>query len=81
MASKKDMAVKMAVPSRPKPTLTIDEKDLPAIKGWKVGTKYDIHIKAEMISVSKGSGFDYEGDSKRPYEARFKVITAKECKP
>ncbi len=75
------MAIKMAVPSRPKPTLSIDEKELPAIRSWKVGTKYDIHIKAEMISMSKGDGYGYDSDTKRPYEARFKVITAKECKP
>lgn len=75
------MANKMVVPSRPKPTLTIDEKELPAIKSWTVGTKYDIHVKAELVSMSKGDLYGYDSDSKKPYEARFKIISARECKP
>ena len=62
--------------SRPKPSIRLDAKDLPAIKNWKVGKKYSLHIDATLESLSKGDEWD---DVKRPMEARFTITHAEEC--
>ena len=62
--------------SRPKPTVRLDAKDLPAIKNWQVGKKYKLHIEATLESLSKGDEWD---SVKRPMEARFTVTHAEEC--
>ncbi len=70
----------LASPSKPqrrKPEFSITEKDLPAIKEWKVGKKYSIELNVEMVSSSKGSDYDapYGSDSKDIHSARFKILS------
>lgn len=60
-----------------KPTLSLDQHDLPAIKNWKVGSKYRVMLTVEQISSEKGNEWD-DSDSKE-MRARFKVLKAKEC--
>lgn len=62
---------------RPKPSLSVDSKDLPAIKDWSVGKTYTFTVKAKMVYVSEGDEYgDYEdeggGDNKR-MRARFRI--------
>lgn len=49
------------------PSFSIDEKQLPEIKQWKVGNKYKFEVEAEMVSASKN---EY-GNSL--LNARFKI--------
>jgi len=67
---------------RPKPTLSLDAKDLPAIKDWKVGKSYKIEVTAKMVSMSEGNEYDYEDEdrAKQPMRARFQITSAKEYK-
>lgn len=55
------------MPMRMLPSFSVTEKDLPEIKNWKVGSKYDLAIQVEMVSSSK----DEYGKS--PLTARLKV--------
>lgn len=61
--------------SRPKPTIRLDAKDLPAIKNWQVGKRYCLHVDATLESLSKGDEWD---NVKRPMEARFTIKSVKE---
>lgn len=49
------------------PSFSLTEKELPAIKNWKVGSKYKVEMQVEMVSVSKN---EY---GKSPMTARFKI--------
>ncbi len=60
---------------RPAPEFSITEKELPAIKKWKIGKKYAIELNVEMVSASKGSDYDIGGD-KDTHTARFKILSA-----
>jgi len=72
------MSIKEVLVKAPKhqPTLSLDEKDLPAIKNWKVGGKYRITIDVEQVSAEKGDSWN-DDDSKK-LSARFKVLKATE---
>lgn len=35
------------------PSFNLDAKDLPAIKNWKVGSRYKLGIEVEQVSMSK----------------------------
>ena len=35
------------------PSLYVDEKQFPPIKGWMVGNKYKIEIEVEMVGMNK----------------------------
>lgn len=61
--------------ARPKPEFSITEKDLPAIKEWKVGKKYALELNVEMVSSSKGSDWDSIGGGKDIHNARFKILS------
>lgn len=56
-----------------KPIFSISDKDLPAIKEWNVGKKYNMELEVEMVSISKGDVFG-EGN-KDSHEARFKILS------
>lgn len=64
-------------PKRRYPEFSITEKDLPAIKEWKVGKKYSLELNVEMVSSSKGSDYDipYGAEQKEIHNARFKIIS------
>jgi hypothetical protein len=54
-----------------KPSISIDEDTLPAIKGWKIGQKYVLEVEAEMTRISKN---EYGPESKRgKLEASFRI--------
>lgn len=61
------METSMADHSYMLPTFSLTEKDLPAIKDWKVGKKYKLEIEVEQISVSKN---EY---GRSPMTARFRI--------
>jgi hypothetical protein len=60
---------------RPKPSLSIDAKDLPAIKDWKIGHTYDLQVTAKMVSIDADD--DYSGGEKTP-RARFRITKVTE---
>ena len=41
-----------------KPEFGITERELPEIKGWKVGDKYEIGLTVKMVSMSEDSDYD-----------------------
>jgi hypothetical protein len=63
------------VPERPRPTIYLSEKEVPAIKGWKIGEKYEFKIKAEMTSISN----DMSSGQEKVIEARFVVLKVTEA--
>lgn len=76
---RRKMAVKIVespVAYRPQPTLRLCDDDLPAIKKWDVGKKYNVHATVEMTRLSKGDEY-MENKGKKPYEASFKVVSIK----
>lgn len=60
---------------RPAPEFSITEKELPAIKDWKVGTKYSMELEVEMVTASKGSDMDTMMGEKSVHSARFKILS------
>lgn len=57
------------------PSFSVDEKDLPAIKNWKIGEKYTIEIEVEMTEIGKR---EY-GEEKGEMYARFSVKEFVNC--
>lgn len=57
---------------RPKPSLSVSEDDLPAIKDWAVGKKYHVKAHVEMREHSKGDSFGYD-DGKKKHRARLVI--------
>ncbi len=55
-----------------RPNLSIDEKDLPAIKNWVVGKKYKLIVEAEMTGMRK----EEYGD--KDMRAEFRINKIKE---
>jgi len=51
------------------PRITLEESDLPEIKDWKVGGKYQLLITVEQMSHGKKEYGDKKGD----LESSFKV--------
>lgn len=66
------MATLTASPISLPPMLSLDEKDLPEIKDWKVGGKYKLVMTVEQIHASQGD--EYGEGKKSPMRARFKVL-------
>lgn len=63
---------------RPKPTLSVDAKDLPAIKDWAVGKTYTMVVKAKMTEMRDPSDGEYTEEEGRPASARFRILSVKE---
>lgn len=68
---------------RPKPSLSLDANDLPAIKDWTVGKTYEITVKAKLTFMSEGDEYgDYEdregGESRKVQRAKFRVVSVKD---
>lgn len=71
---------------RPKPSLSLDANDLPAIKDWKVGKTYEITVKAKLTFMSEGDEYgDYDGyedsersERKKVQRAKFRVVSVKD---
>jgi hypothetical protein len=60
-------------------TVKLYEDKLPAIKNWKVGQNYEIHLKVRLVSLYE-EGYEYgESDKKSPLCATFEVTKAMEC--
>jgi hypothetical protein len=57
-----------------KPTISLDSKCLPAIKNWKVGKTYTIHLKVRETGVHEDK---FENDKTR-LDATFEVIKAED---
>jgi hypothetical protein len=65
---------------RPKPSLSLDAKDLPEIKNFKIGQKYTLTVEVKVISLSSGDEYDYDGeDSSKITRGRFRVTKVEEC--
>ena len=62
---KSKMAIEQIATYRP--SIHLDEKQLPEIKNWKVGNKYELCIEVEMTSHSKS---EYNNGA---YSAEFKI--------
>lgn len=67
---------------RYQPPLYITEKQLPAIKKWKVGGKYQILVDVEEVGIqnpnaNETSGIEVGSDNEKNegLEARFKILS------
>jgi hypothetical protein len=64
---------------KPKPSLSLDAKDLPELKNFKIGQTYDLDVKVKVVSLSKDDD-DYLGErDEKLTRARFRVVKAREC--
>lgn len=85
MAKSKGLAAKAedVLEYRPKPTIRLDAKDLPAIKNWKVGKTYKMTVTAKLVFMSEGDEYDSDygpsRESKEPPRARFRITSVKEA--
>lgn len=61
---------------RPKPSLSIDAKDLPAIKDWKIGKTYDLCVQVKMVSIDADD--EYGSESSKTPRARFRITKVTE---
>ena len=50
------------------PSFSVDEKQLPEIKKWKIGEKYELYLEVEMTRISKN---EWREDS--PINASLKI--------
>ncbi len=67
---------------RPKPSLSLDAKDLPEIKNFKIGQEYTLTVKAKVVSLSSGDGYlgDYDDEREsKVVRARFQITKVEEC--
>lgn len=56
------------------PSFTINEKDLPEIKDWKVGSEYELSIKVKMSSFQKGDMYSTAKENvAKPATAKFEI--------
>ncbi len=63
---------------KPKPSLSVDETDLPAIKNWDVGKTYTITAEVKMTFQSEGREYDEwpgEQSEKPKMRARFRILS------
>ena len=58
-----------------KPTISLESKTLSAIKDWKVGKTYEIHLKIRETGVHE----DTLSDNKKQLHATFEVLKAEVC--
>lgn len=69
---------------RPKPSLSLDANDLPAIKDWTVGKTYEITVKAKLTFMSEGDEYGDEysdserSERKKVQRAKFRVVSVKD---
>ena len=71
--SKKNQMNAIASPERMYPEIHVTSKDLPEIKDWKVGKKYNLMVEAEQVGLHK----DMYGDNKNEVSARFRITSIK----
>lgn len=64
------------VAMRSLPTFSLDEQQLPEIKGWQVGKKYRLEIEVELVSLGKN-----EYATKEPLDASFKIKKIRDLTP
>lgn len=57
------------MPQKMPPEISFDETELPEIKDWKVGGKYELKLKVEQISIGKDAM-----ENEKELRARFKVL-------
>jgi len=69
---------------RPKPSISLDATDLPAIKDWTVGKTYEITVKAKLTFMSEGDEYGEEysdserSERKKVQRAKFHIISVKD---
>ena len=57
------------MPQKMPPEVSFDETELPEIKNWKVGGKYELKLKVEQVSIGKDTM-----DNEKELRARFQVL-------
>lgn len=79
----KTIVAKSVPYKRYQPPLYVTEKELPAIKDWKVGGKYQLILNVEQVGIQKKnmsealSSYDSDMGAEKDegLEARFKVLS------
>jgi hypothetical protein len=60
-----------------KPTLSVEDTDLPAMKTWEVGKTYTVTAQIKMVYQSEGNEYDYgnpDEQNTKKMRARFKIL-------
>lgn len=65
--SKKGIQAIMKSSDSYKPTITLDVKQIPELKNWKITKKYSFTVEAELVSLS-------DDDYDERLTGRFKVL-------
>lgn len=62
---------------KPKPRISLDESDLPAMKNWEVGKMYNIMAKVKMVHQSEGEEYAYsDNEGEKPkMRATLKLVS------
>lgn len=71
-----------SVSSAFKPTLYLNEKELPEIKDWKPGQEYDLILRAKMVQHSANTESPIDGKKTKNlvHSARFEVLSVESPK-
>lgn len=58
------------------PSFTLTEKDLPQMKDWKVGEKYDLCVEVEMTKSMKGDEYPMYGqEPDKSVKGTFNIVS------
>ena len=58
------------------PSFTLSEKDLPAMKDWKVGEKYNLCVEVEMKKAMKGDEYPMYGqEDDKKVKGTFDIVS------
>jgi hypothetical protein len=74
MTSGGSMVERVEAYKPPKPSFTITDADLPAIKDWAVGKKYNMELVVEMVHHAQGDEYS-DGPQKNDHRARFSIVS------
>lgn len=73
-----EVTIKQSALDKPEPTLRLDSSVLPAIKNWKVGSKYKLVLEVQQTSLSQGNEYEIVDRPSTLTNASFKVLSVKE---
>lgn len=65
-------------PYKETPTIRLTSEDLPELKDWKVGGKYNLSLEVEQTSMRQGSEYEMsDSDKDTKISATFKIKSVK----
>lgn len=62
---------------KPKPSISINADELPAVKNWKIGYRCKLIVDVKLVSLDGDDDF-HDGESTANPRARFRVLKVSE---